>query len=187
MVGGKIFGCGLYRTGTSSLHVALLQLGYRSVHHQQYMRMVEIMNRDAGRPLLWGVEHKYDTFFDGNLMYAFKELDRQYPGNKFICTQRDEDSWVRSVLKRRDDDLLRRIPMLADRDEEFWREHYSTHYAAVANYFRGRDADVLHLNVTAGQGWPELCGFLGLETPAGPFPHENAADAAVSPFWAPLA
>jgi hypothetical protein len=182
MVGTKIFGIGLYRTGTSSLHVALNQLGFRTVHHHQFLNMVEALNRWKQRKLLWGIEDQYDCFFDGRLMYRYKELDEQYPGSKFICTRRDEDSWVRSIMRRRHDDTLRRVPMLADLNEARWRQLYRQHYAGVEVYF-GQRADVLHLSVCRGEGWERLCPWLGVPVPSSPFPRENAADAAVAPFW----
>lgn len=186
MVNFKIFGVGLYRTGTSSLHLALHQLGLRSVHHHQLMKMTEEINRDRGRPLLWGIIDQYDSFMDGLIMYRFAELDRQYPNNKFICTMRDEESWVKSILDRRADDTQRKIPMLEDISEEAWRELYNDHYTDVQAYFRGRPLDVLYINICQGEGWEKLGQFLGVEVPEGPFPHENAAAAAVSRFWKPV-
>lgn len=186
MVGGKIFCTGLYRTGTSSLHLAVTKLGYRSIHHHAFLRMVERMNTDAGRRLLWGVESMFDVFIDGRIMYLFRELDRQYPGSKFICTQRDEDSWVRSVMNRRIDDTLRRVPMLAECTEEQWREHHRQHYARVRAYFAARPADVLYMNICDGEQWERLCELLNVPVPDVPFPRENAAEAAIAPFWQPI-
>lgn len=183
MVKGKIICLGLYRTGTSSLHLAVHQLGLRSIHHHQFMKMVEEINRDRGRPLLWGIEDRYDIFMDGRIMYRYAELDRQYPGTRFICTRRDEDSWVRSILNRREDDAQRKIPMLEEISEEDWRDLYRKHYKGVEDYFRGRESEILHINICEGQGWPELCAFLDMEAPDRPFPHENAAGAAVSRVW----
>ena len=34
---------------------------------------------------------------------------------------------------------------------------------------------LLVLDIAAGDGWPELCPFLGVPVPAAPFPHSNAA------------
>lgn len=43
----------------------------------------------------------------------------------------------------------------------------------VRAHFRGREDQLLTLDICAGEGWPELCGFLGLEIPAEPFPWAN--------------
>lgn len=43
----------------------------------------------------------------------------------------------------------------------------------VGRYFRGREDQLLTLDICSGQGWPELCGFLDLEAPATPFPWTN--------------
>lgn len=145
-----------------------------------------MINIDRGRRILWGVEDDYDFFADGRIMYRCSELDHQYPGSKFICTRRDEDTWVESIMKRRLDDLLRRIPMLAQVSEEKWRELYREHYSGIENYFRGREQDVLHISIVNGEGWEKLCLFLGKEVPNKQFPHENAAGEATSRVWSSL-
>ena len=51
---------------------------------------------------------------------------------------------------------------------------YETHNANVFSYFAGR-RDLLVVNWASGDGWRELCGFLGKDEPCEPFPHANAA------------
>jgi Sulfotransferase domain len=43
----------------------------------------------------------------------------------------------------------------------------------VPRYFRGRDEDLLTLNICAGDGWPPLASFLGKVIPGVLFPHLN--------------
>jgi len=54
--------------------------------------------------------------------------------------------------------------------------------AEVEDYFRGRDGDLLRLDICGGEGWPELCAFLDLPEPQVPFPWANVlAPGALAP------
>src|SRR3989338_5334651 len=95
----KIFGIGLMRTGTVSCAEALRILGY-SVAHFDELR--EVMEKSGGWlagdfETDWLV--KYDAAFDNPIPGIFIELDKRYPGSKFILTVRDLDSWLESCRK----------------------------------------------------------------------------------------
>lgn len=174
----KIFGIGLNKTGTSSLHEALQRLGFRSLHWGgPTVRAVVERARDEGRPLLEDLAG-YDAFSDiWALSESFELLDRQYPGSRFILTTRSLESWIdsreRHVQRNRiakgegryGGDFLQIEP-------EAWRRLYIEHHARVRDYFRGRD-DLLVMRITEGQGYDVLCPFLGLENPGEPFPVRN--------------
>jgi hypothetical protein len=49
------------------------------------------------------------------------------------------------------------------------------HEAAVRAHFADRPDDLLVMNLEAGDGWRELCAFLGAPVPAEPFPTRNKA------------
>ncbi len=48
---------------------------------------------------------------------------------------------------------------------------YDLHYKNATEYFKDRPDSLLVLDITAGQGWTELCGYLGLPVINEPFPH----------------
>ena len=52
-------------------------------------------------------------------------------------------------------------------------ERYERHNAEVENYFHDRPKDLLIVNWAEGDGWKELCDFLGRDIPNEPFPHSN--------------
>ncbi len=94
----KVFGIGLNKTGTSSLHQALEVLGYRSLHwggeqtHDAVLRAI-----DEGEPLLSYVDPEPDAICDVfTVTYYFFLADAEYPGSKFILTLRDLDEWLDS-------------------------------------------------------------------------------------------
>jgi hypothetical protein len=52
-------------------------------------------------------------------------------------------------------------------------ERYTRHNQEVMDYFQDRPQSLLVVDWENGDGWQELCGFLGREIPREPFPHAN--------------
>jgi glycosyltransferase involved in cell wall biosynthesis len=181
----RVFGLGLAKTGTSSLHAAMAHLGYRAVHHgPPEMRRAIADARDEGRPMLSGVDPELDAFCDiEDVNRGYAALDRDYPGSKFILTVRDVESWVTSRIRHvehnralRDDG--RPHGDFLDVDVDGWLAEREAHHAAVLSHFAGRPDDLLVIDLCAGQGWERLAPFLGWERiPERPFPWENRAPA----------
>lgn len=162
----KIFGIGLSRTGTSSLNAALGVLGFRSVHYPP-------------TPELFRIMHTVDAATDTPVALSFKDLDRGFPGSKFILTVRDREAWLSSCAKL----------FAGPRPVEEWRlqerraiygslkfdavrfaRAYDRHLARVIEHFIDRPDDLLIMDVKSG--WSALCPFLGVPIPRGTkFPH----------------
>ncbi|HYI07974.1 MAG TPA: sulfotransferase [Thermoanaerobaculia bacterium] len=170
----KVFGLGLSKTGTSSLTDALILLGFRAVHY----------------PLDLAMAKDVDALTDIPVAPYYAELDRLWPGSRFILTIREKTSWLRSIemhwrlmLQWWDDATPgmrryhERVAMAAYGTLAFDREHFSrtcdAHERKVRDYFRGRPHDLLVIDICGGEGWPHLCPFLGLAEPRAPFPHAN--------------
>ncbi|MFI4941451.1 MAG: sulfotransferase family protein [Burkholderiales bacterium] len=174
----KIFGVGLSRTGTTSLHVALLRLGYASVHYPLDAAACWLAgNFSAHDPLA-----EFDACLDIPTSVYFRELDKAYPGSRFILTIRNEDHWAASIEK-----LHARLPPPSPHTQlrdmvrlvtygthyfhpERYRRIFNEHNDAVREYFRTRPESLLVMDVSAGEGWNKLCPFLGIPVPAGGFP-----------------
>lgn len=173
----KVFGIGFQKTGTSSLREALKILGYR-VKDGDFKQFPAAVRRDRKR-LMRALKH-FDAAEDNPWPLLFRELDRWYPGSKFVLTVRDEETWVKSV-SRHIGDL--RSPMhewiygkgkgLPKKAPENAARVYKEHNRAVREHFRDRPEQLLEVDFTSGQGWEELCAFLGHELPKDPFPHFN--------------
>jgi len=176
----RVFGIGLNKTGTTSLHEALGVLGYESLHWggPALREMVEA-SRAAGDPLLTRLDPCYDAFSDIlALSTSFELLDRQYPGSRFVLTVRPVDDWIES--RRRHVERNREARAAGtyrggflDVDEDAWRAEWDQHVARVRAYFAGR-SDFLEIDV-AESGWGPLCELLGRPVPEAPFPHLNRA------------
>jgi hypothetical protein len=175
----KIFGIGLNKTGTSSLHRALELLGYRSLHwggphtYEDVMRAI-----DEHRPMLHYIEPEPDAISDViTITYYFFLADVQYPGSKFILTLRDLDEWLDS--RRRHVERNRQMleagqyeGVFLDVDLDSWAAEYRRHETVVRAYFANRPEDLLAFR-PADADWEPLCKFLGHPVPDAPFPWEN--------------
>lgn len=171
---GKTFVIGLSRTGTTSLHAAFVLLGIPSVHYPG--RAARQWLRGDFQPD--GLA-EYDACSDMPTPVYFRDLDRRYPGSRFILTVRDVDRWLESVRELWETagpssqktvlrDLIR-VAMygVTGFDREHLRDVFEAHIRNVREYFRERPGDLLEMDLTQGDGWDRLCPFLGLPIPEG--------------------
>ncbi len=176
----KIFGIGLSKTGTSSLAHALEILGYRTKDYPGIERYEpgDLSSIDAR------LLEAYDALTDTPIPSFYRELDARYPGAKFILTVRNMDGWLLSCKKQFTENLARAQNEAHNRlfmdlygttvyEEDKFRAGYERFVAGVLDYFKGRPADLLVLDVTGGEGWEKLCPFLGKPVPDMPFPKAN--------------
>jgi hypothetical protein len=173
MQGSKIFGVGFHRTGTSSLRAALERLGYR-VCGSVGTKDPDIASRV--RDIAFGLLESYDAFEDNPWPVLFRELDERCPGSRFILTIRPSDAWIRSVVRffGTNTTTMREWIYGAGTpigNEARYVERFESHNKDVLRHFRDRPQDLLVLRITEGEGWTELCRFLGHEAPCEPFPH----------------
>jgi Sulfotransferase domain len=176
----KVFCIGLNKTGTRSLHLALERLGLRSLHWggpargPQIRALVEQSARE-GRPLLEDIDD-VDAYSDIlALSTRFDLLDGQYPGSRFILTTRDLDAWLDSRRRHVEENLARQASgdyagTFVTVDLDAWTREMEDHVARVRAHFAGRPDDLLVMDISAGDGWEQLCPFLGLPVPEDPFP-----------------
>jgi hypothetical protein len=177
---GKVFGIGWIRTGTTTLGEALRILGFK--HDGQRFDLVDHYASGNLDPLI-AEASRYDSQDDWPWLLMYRELDAAFPGSRFVLTTRDPDAWLRSyrnMLETRitslEPDERRRVlwglpfPDVSDTD---LLERVAHHNRDVRDYFSDRPDDLLVVDWAKGDGWPELCSFLGMEEPALPFPHAN--------------
>ncbi|SIN68756.1 Glycosyltransferase, GT2 family [Singulisphaera sp. GP187] len=175
----KLFGVGLPRTGTTSIASAMLELGLRTGH-----ACFDETLFDVG-----------DAFFDTPVYVDYPDLDRRYPGSKFILTWRDPHDWYRSFVRNLgpylhrlrtefnlDPDRLidRRCYMHVfgtdELDEDTFLVRYRDHRFRVEEFFTKRPDDLLILDLdTTTDLWDPLYQFLNLPRPDRPFPRINAS------------
>ncbi|MBV8976737.1 MAG: hypothetical protein JO261_12650 [Alphaproteobacteria bacterium] len=184
----KVFGIGLSRTGTTSLSDALEILGFDSAHWVN--------------PLTYQLLSDTDFFLFGAatdccVSPEFEKLHYQYPNARFVLTRRPLESWLASFARHHEKHsgtgVLEGLRALFDGpDNPFMFHHAALEYglylnapslaeawrqfeARVRHFFADKPGKLLELDVFAGQGWNELCGFLGRPVPSKAFPRLNAA------------
>jgi Sulfotransferase domain len=177
-----IFGIGLSKTGTQSLAQALSMLGYPCVHYPSPALMLEGAFEKAFEGSLGGCDISVSAFY--------QQLAGAYPESRFILTTRRMDAWVESVgvhmryvIEHAPHELVEGDPKGEVRlrcfgtrgfSEGEYREAYERHIVEVNAYFAHQPERLLVVDLTCGDGWAELCPFLGCEIPELPFPHRNS-------------
>jgi hypothetical protein len=177
----KIFGIGWAKTGTTTLGHCLEILGHR--HQGQRLDLVDdLTTGDLSRIL--AVAAEAEAFEDWPWILLYRELDAAFPGSRFILTVRDPQRWLKSYHNMLEqpgivtEDLTRIRRLLyglpfPDVTAEQLVERYQRHNDDVLNHFRSRPEALLVVDWERGDGWPQLCEFLGRPIPDVPFPHEN--------------
>lgn len=177
----KVFGIGFQKTGTSSLGRALELLGYRVGGYWDFRDLAQdtglTMERLVERAMVLSTQ--YDALKDTPWPVMFREMDRAYPGSKFIHIVRDTDSWLKSASLDfgKHPNALHRVIYGCDcpvGNERVWTDRYERHNAEVREYFRGRESDFVSLHMNQGEvGWDPVCRLLGLSVPDVAWPHVN--------------
>lgn len=180
----KIFGIGMPKTGTTSLHAALQILGFRSLHFPH--DPVTVAELRAGNYRLSVLNH-YDALSDVPISAIFAQLDQVYPNSRFILTVRDVNGWIESCRNAwfNQSDAVPEPGTMREFyrtllygcnefSEDRFRWVYETHLKLVQDHFSGEKANqLLVLDINEGNKWERLCSFLGVAVPDEPFPHKN--------------
>ena len=181
----RIFGIGMHKTGTTSLHTALRELGFDCSHwpSAHWAKAVWQEMKETGKSLT--LERSYAAT-DLPITLLYRELDKAYPGSKFILTTRDEGRWLASVRSHWDPSknkfraswdkdpfshkIHRELYGMKNFDAGVFLERFRRHNAEVADYFKDRPGDLFTMNVDENPKWDGLCRFLGRPVPAVPYP-----------------
>ncbi|MET0356580.1 MAG: sulfotransferase family protein [Cellvibrio sp.] len=173
----KLFIIGLPRTGTTSISVALLDYGFKVAHTAFTKRAFELA----------------DVISDAPCFCDYKELDKLFPGSKFVYLERSLESWIPSIqmllkkmLKELDQKtgylhpVLKRcfntsfaLSVANHLDEEHLKVCYLSHQQSVLDYFAHR-SDFLKIDVSQSESLQSLLKFLDIDdNKATSFPHTN--------------
>ncbi|MEM7342567.1 MAG: sulfotransferase [Actinomycetota bacterium] len=177
----KIFGLGLARTGTTSLHHAMGILGIDSAPSSAHLI-------DGWDPAFIAA---HDAFFDNPIPFLRATIEDQVADARYIVTVRNRASWLASMswlfgpgLDRLDaptralgDRVHRTVYGTDTYDADVLGAVYDRHYHELGRWAYGRH-DALWLDVDTGLSWEPLCAFLDRPHPGVSFPHRNRSDLA---------
>ena len=157
----KIFYIGLSRTGTTSCHNILKQLGFKSFHY-----VWPLLNND------WEVVNNYDALGDTPIPLLYKECDKRYPNSKFILTTRNKDNWLDSMKWLfRDGRVIWNWPLSLGNyhrsiygtnwyNRKTLNNAFESYHIEVREYFKNRPNDFLEINIDNGFDIEKMCEFL---------------------------
>lgn len=173
----KIFGIGWAKTGTTTLKTCFETLGYS--HYGYNLGLV-------GMPYtMMAIARRYQTFQDWPWTIYYEELDKEFPGSKFILTMRNSNKWLRSYRNALSKQGSAKHQSISESRKKIYGfdpvsatdqqliDRYDQHNLNVMNHFYGRPKDFLIVDWERGDGWNKLCTFLGKPVPSKPFPHSN--------------
>ena len=190
----KVIGAGYPRTGTSSLKLALEQLGFGPCHH---MREV-IMNQASaalwveaadGHPDWETIFEGYQSCTDAPGCTFWRELADYYPDAKVLLSVRDPEQWFESTQMTVFSDQMLGRQMGLGMEAFFAKivtrefgEHIHDRDFMLAQFERRKQEVIAAipeprlLVYDAREGWEPLCAWLGVAVPDTPFPHANTRE-----------
>ncbi len=177
----KVFCIGFHKTGTTSLRVALRKLGYNVAGYQPFRDLArqDEIDLETLEKLAIEVATKNDAAQDSPWSILYRQMDKAFPGSRFIHVTRNRDSWIDSAVNdfgtspnamRK---LIYGVPYPVN-NEEIWLERYDRHNSDVREYFKDRPDDFISLDLEKGEvNWENICRFLDEPIPDAPWPHAN--------------
>jgi hypothetical protein len=180
-----VVGVGLNKTGTTSFGNACKILGMSRLgwNTSEQFRSHDLLKLwDAGKfDELADIADQWDALEGFPWSLNYPQLAERFPEAKFVLTRRiTPDKWLGSVKKHvegsRGYGMHTKIfgSMFPEERPDLWLDRYDRQLTEVRACFAGTDR-LLEVCWEEGDGWPQLCRFLGLPVPDEPFPHSNPA------------
>jgi len=176
----KILGIGLPKTGTKTLGECCSTWGLR--HQSWELDCFQLLLQGNVDQIL-DVAEGFESFDDCPWYLLYREIDKRFPGSKFILTRRtNEDVWFDSFCKWADrfgPDLALKIREHVfgfpnpQGHKDAYVETYLAHNEAARAYFADRPEQMIEVCWEEDDGWDRLASFLEREVPDIPFPHVN--------------
>lgn len=179
----KVICVGLPKTGTTTLRVCLQLLGYSKAPYD-----LELIHDVANGNMegITSILQSHTCFEDWPWPIAYEAAYELEPRAAYVLTERASTRvWLESLrkhTKREPSESSRELRESIFGHDDPWRrgelyeEYYEDHIASVRGFFEDKKDQFLQVCWERGDGWKQLCDFLGLDEPvATPFPHANSA------------
>lgn len=196
----QIIGAGFGRTGTTSLKIALEELGFTKCYHMRELiahpsHATVWLDAYEGKKVNWdSIFGGYRAILDWPGSYFYKELGVAYPDAKVVLSVRDPEKWYDSMLKTIHTESqsvprwalwlvppVRRLFQVMDRViwEGVFQGRFTDKGYVMAVFHRhieevkGKVPAHKLLIYDVKEGWEPLCQFLEVPVPNIPFPRSN--------------
>jgi len=198
----KVICAGMPKTGTKSITKALRHLGFTVFDWEE--QIFDFLDhwfdvfKNGTKPDVKGVYQDADAVVDMPGTLFWEEILEAFSDCKVILSERDEDSWVKSMVNQLEmvqamrSQMRSRTKAILSPTIRKFRYIVDSHLDALLGsrntkstyIFRKRcrihnhrvKSIVSHdklLVYNVQEGWKPLCDFLGFEVPSVAFPHEN--------------
>ena len=184
-VSDRVICVGFNKTGTSTVHHCFSELHFfpvaspSTIGRRGREAIDALFKKEDYGPALELAEG-FKAFEDRpwNVWEMYKRLDERFPDGRFILTERDPETWWRSVhhwitVANPERAARYRLHLRASSlDKDDMVRGYLSYNEEVKAYFEGT-GKLLVMNFEKGDGWEKLCSFLECAVPAVGFPHAN--------------
>ena len=207
----KVICAGIGKTGTKSIAKALRHLGFTVFDWEEQIfdfldHWFDVFQNGA-MPDVKRVYENADAVVDIPGNFFWEEILEAFPDCKVILSERDEDSWVKSMVNQLEtveavksrtmgmlSPTMRKMYYIGDsnvtavvgtcnkRSTCVLRKRYRIHNHRVKSIVSPENLLVYKVK----QGWKPLCDFLGCEVPTIAFPHENIKGEATAKVFVSL-
>ena len=163
----KVFQIGFSKCGTVTIASFFKNNGISAVHHDfGFLALSMYDNYLNDEPLLDPRYQHYAVYTDMENMFMnpplnigmlmFKEIDKQYPGSKFILNIRNKDAWLKSrskhpINRKVNTTILelnaKNLKIPEKQVLARWSKEWDEHITTVTEYFKDRPNDLLVFNI----------------------------------------
>ena len=175
----KIIGVGFHKTGTTTLGKCLKILGYNYI---PFNRKAFLLYQSGKIDAVLTLMEYFDGFEDWPWPFVYREAYARFPNAKFVLTTRvNENVWFESLVhhaaRETGANFHGRKFIYGYEEPTANRAHhieiYTKHNEEVREFFSDKEGSLLEVCWERGDGWKELCCFLGVPVPDAVFPHCN--------------
>lgn len=183
----RVLGLGLPKTGTTTLALMMQRLHYNRLEYDGAALLEVAEGRVADALARTG---RYEFVRDMPWCLLWEAYLARYPDARFVQTLRsNERDWLNSLRRHYASPLNYGYESPTKENVARWLggdlvrllgatdriDAYRKHRRLVEDFFRDKPGRLLTVCWEEGDGWRELCGFLGFRTVRNPVPHENTA------------
>lgn len=202
----KVFCIGRNKTGTTSLKKAFEDLGYIVGNQREAeLLSSDYFKNDFSNIIEYCKKSEVFQDIPFSYPETYKVLDITFPGSKFVLSIRDNpEQWYKSVTTYHSklfgrgqvptaDDLknatyvyegwmwynISNLYKTTEQDpyhKETLIQHYIKYNHDVQEYFKGRDNDLLVINLSEEDAYNKFCSFLKVKSPFKDFPWANKTE-----------
>ncbi|MBQ4863596.1 sulfotransferase family protein [Pseudoalteromonas sp. MMG013] len=167
----KVFIVGLPRTGTTSVCVACLELGFKTAHTaytRQTFQNAEVL---ADTPIFNDYRMLANRYSDAKYIYLDRALDQWLPSISQLLTRMSnnlfsEQGGFNDTIKRCYLTTFNGLTPNNTSDNQFLTQCYNEHKAVAINFFNEHYLDYVELNLATDDAMSQLADFLQVETQA---------------------